>query len=376
MQALKTQSYPPLTHASLPSISPSAARALASRPLREVAKEALRKITSELGAEIGSDLQIHAALQTRRLTGDELKLRAQSLPLLFECAATGEPLLLEIETPIASAMIERLSGGEGCPSLPGPLHEAELAAVSFLALIALHAARTEPLLEELLAVRLAETGGGAEATRRFGQHRECVAVEIALELPRARGQARLILPATVLDRLCSRITGPEPAPSPELLARELGASLRIAAFSIGADELGALGAGDVLLLPAVRRDDGSLAGAAELRFGSFCLRGSLSGFEFTLASVEDATSAEVAMTSTVPAVPPPLPVELKIELGQVRVPISTLAAIEPGSLLRLGTTLSDQVTVLLGDAPFARAELVDVNGELGARVLELIGAGR
>ena len=69
---------------------------------------------------------------------------------------------------------------------------------------------------------------------------------------------------------------------------------------------------------------------------------------------------------------PPLPVEVEIELSRVMLPLSELAAIKPGALLPLRINPSEPVLLRVGDRAVARAELVDIEGEVGARILCLL----
>lgn len=69
---------------------------------------------------------------------------------------------------------------------------------------------------------------------------------------------------------------------------------------------------------------------------------------------------------------PPLPVDVEIELTRVMVPLSELAALKPGALLPLHISANEPVLLRVGDRAVARAELVEIEGEVGARVLALL----
>jgi len=69
---------------------------------------------------------------------------------------------------------------------------------------------------------------------------------------------------------------------------------------------------------------------------------------------------------------PPLPVEVEIELTRLLLPLSELAGLKPGALLPLHINASEPVLLRVGDRAVARAELVDIEGEVGARILTLL----
>lgn len=66
-----------------------------------------------------------------------------------------------------------------------------------------------------------------------------------------------------------------------------------------------------------------------------------------------------------------LPVDVEIELARIRVPLSQLAVLRPGGVLPLHINAAQTVTIRIGDKAVARAELVEIEGEIGARVLSL-----
>ncbi len=67
------------------------------------------------------------------------------------------------------------------------------------------------------------------------------------------------------------------------------------------------------------------------------------------------------------------PVVLRIELGSVSLNAGDLAALKPGDVLETGKRLGEAVTLRVGGRAIARGDLVDVEGELGVRIRELVG---
>lgn len=66
-----------------------------------------------------------------------------------------------------------------------------------------------------------------------------------------------------------------------------------------------------------------------------------------------------------------VPVELCIELTRLLLPISELATLRPGAIMPLAINVTQPVTLRLGDRTVARAELVDIEGQVGARILTM-----
>lgn len=70
--------------------------------------------------------------------------------------------------------------------------------------------------------------------------------------------------------------------------------------------------------------------------------------------------------------PASVPLDVEVELTRLRVTLAELSQLKPGALFPLRIGVSDPVTLRVGDRAVARAELVDIDGEVGARVLSLL----
>lgn len=65
------------------------------------------------------------------------------------------------------------------------------------------------------------------------------------------------------------------------------------------------------------------------------------------------------------------PVQLTVELARLSVPLGELASLAPGAVLRTGRPLGEPVQLRAGDRVIGQGELVEVEGELGVRLLDL-----
>lgn len=67
-----------------------------------------------------------------------------------------------------------------------------------------------------------------------------------------------------------------------------------------------------------------------------------------------------------------IPVTLTAELARFTVPYVELATLGVGDVLRTGRPITELVTLRAGTRTIANAELVDVDGELGVRILQIV----
>ena len=67
------------------------------------------------------------------------------------------------------------------------------------------------------------------------------------------------------------------------------------------------------------------------------------------------------------------PILLSVEMARFSLPLETLASLRPGEILRTGRHVGDRVALRAGDRIIAMGELVDVDGEVGVRILQLGG---
>lgn len=65
------------------------------------------------------------------------------------------------------------------------------------------------------------------------------------------------------------------------------------------------------------------------------------------------------------------PLVVRIEVGQVSMPAREWGALKPGDVIGTGRRLAEPVLLRAGGQVLARGELVNLEGELAVRVLEL-----
>ncbi len=328
-----------------------------------------------LEAQLGTQLSAQANI-LESVFGLDRHLAPDAAFALFELDAGGGVAVLEIEKPLLGAALERLSGGAGRLTPVTKLTRIEVAAFGFLALVALQAVRTDALVEELFAPRLKAVNPSIAEVMELADLRvPQVGVRIALKIGSAEGQARLFLPARLLQAAVE--SQPLPAPG-SLPAKVLQASLRVRTFAtklqLDLDELRGLQPGDVVLLDGLSLSAGALHGAVRLQSRTFELFGALGteGFTHSRAQArkfpqEDSMSKPVAQDEAAS-----LPVEVEVELTRLSLTVAELATLRPGAILPLRINGSDPVMLRVGDIAVARAELVEIEGEVGARILSVL----
>ncbi|MBI5513730.1 MAG: FliM/FliN family flagellar motor switch protein [Deltaproteobacteria bacterium] len=187
----------------------------------------------------------------------------------------------------------------------------------------------------------------------------------------------------VLCTPAESLGAPPLVPPPEKALERLGDltlrfSVTIARDTLGARTVASLVPGDALLCDSVRWGGTGLTGTGSVRLGAVELPVRLDAGGVTvdgaLAPCRRALVVDEPVTdpSERTAVLSSLPVEVTVEIAQGAVTVGELAAWRPGAVVTLGTRLGEAVVVRAGGRLIARGELVDVEGEVGVRLTELL----
>lgn len=280
------------------------------------------------------------------------------LAVLFEDAASVRTALA-IDLALASVLVDRAMGGngeglEGTIAVPGEVERGILAYVfaRWMAGSGLHVAAVLTTGAALraampkararwpctIAIGSARGSGAFFAADRTLQHQK--------RLPRSMDDLRV---EVVVDGGIARLD---------------------------AQQLSQLARGDVVVLDAHRlvmgrtiegvvRLHGGVCGEARFEDGKLRIVSTWVGRARTEGRVDsDKKSLEKIGTA---------PVTLTLELARFTLPLSELAALAPGEVVRVGRKIGEHVELRAGDRTIASGELVDVDGEIGVRVLEVAG---
>ena len=88
------------------------------------------------------------------------------------------------------------------------------------------------------------------------------------------------------------------------------------------------------------------------------------------AEPETASSAHAQAAEPANALLHDAPIELCVELARFTLPLEQLLALRAGEVWSTGRAIGEVVYLSAGGRKVARGELVDVDGEVGVRILE------
>jgi len=340
-------------------------------------QRALRGVCEALTRELGCEVRVDArVLESVVMPASGLAHTAAFA--WVDLSATGGTAVLELEPPVLFAVLERLSGSGAKPGPLTGLTRLEEASFAFLGLSVLYALRDHEELQRRFSPRLTGvTMSRTDTLARLDARQRHLGVELTVTVGRTTAGGRLLLPAKVLDGAWKDLgVERDEAIASEVLAARVEASCRAGCSSLSHEAWDALGSGDVVLFEGLRWEGRGLCGTARLVLRGFELRGEWSPRGFSLHRAHPRGVLQerdmVTQVNERSEGMPPLPVEVEIELTRFMLPLSELATLKPGALLPLRISASEPVLLRVGDRPVARAELVDIEGEVGARILCLL----
>jgi type III secretion system YscQ/HrcQ family protein len=294
----------------------------------------------------------------------------------------GARIAIEIEPRLAAIVIDRMLGGTGedAPRDPGVLTDVERGVLAYaLAGLLARAAGGELRIGSIVTspAALAYALGEGDLFCWPGR------VRIGSD----SGIVRAWIPESVAFR-----ADPRQAPGPHSVALAtlpLCIVLEAGRATLRAGDIGALSPGDVVVLDeAPLRSDGrgELRGEvrARVRGGSACWICEVAEGRLVVRSIETgrptATRRENGTMASQESNENPealvrvaadVPVEVVVELARFEMPLAEIAALRPGEVLATGRAIGSRVVLRAGDRSIASGELVEIEGEIGVRVLTL-----
>lgn len=324
-----------------------------------------------ISEQLGAQLTLKGELTPTWLNPFEGLSRFSAFAL-FDLTAVGTIACLEVDALTLGGMLSRLAGSPQKLALPLDFTRLEEAAFGWVLLLALEAMRGNALLEQLFAPRLMSIHTDRSAALgKLDCRKRHLSFHVRPELEGTRGILRLIVPALAVERACHSVEEAMPETlDASVAAARIPARVMVGAAPLSLTDVGSLNVGDVVLFDGMKLSAGVICGPARLESRTFEVSGSVAadGFTFNQARTR-AITEESSMAKDVAN--PALPVEVEIELTRLLMPVAELATLKPGAVLPLHINAAQPVTLRIGDRAIAKAEIVEIDGELGARILSM-----
>ncbi len=289
-------------------------------------------------------------------------------------------MLLLVESALAVSVVARALDRTP-PVFSRDAEESPALAGAFGAVVATAARR----VSSSEAFRVASTGSASELAARLpGAAVDWGVIGLTVMVGDDAHVARLIVSTRV-------VAAPEPSWNRTRL-RSLGAtplSLPLVAttFEARATDVASLVPGDALVTPKWPLTAGTQGGwvgslwlaAPAGAMGMTCvvsddgrlvLRGEAEALWIREAEMDESeeSSALVAAVGDVPVV-------VRVEIGEARMAAREWADLERGDVIALGRKIGERVILRIGGVPVATGELVQVDGDVGVRVVERLNLG-
>jgi flagellar motor switch/type III secretory pathway protein FliN len=288
----------------------------------------------------------------------------------------GGGALVEAEGSLVTAVVARVVRRAG-PALrdPGvPVSPAAAGAFGAVLAAGLRRANAGVALRVLAA-------GPADALEAdvAGARQDHVAITMTVLFGDDAHEARVVVPAGALNT-------PEGSPWGAIALEALGSaplSIPVVAHAVlaSAAELASLAPGDALLLEGwpLGRVTGALEGPVRLSppmsasgvtarlagDGRLVLAGDVEPLVVAEAQMSEATDRSGIIEAI-----GEVPVVVRVELGEATMLAREWAQLGKGDVVTLGRRVGEAVTLRVGGVPVARGELVEVDGEVGVRIVE------
>jgi type III secretion protein Q len=330
----------------------------------------LDRAQQALEALIGSPVRVRVR-STRPASEEPWLESAVALTIAPHGEATPPGLRLELEAPLATHVVARaLRWPPPVLAKPAAVTEGIAGAAAAIAAAVVRRSHADVALD----VRVAAAGP------REAPAEGAVVVMLAVIVGEEAFGARLVCARDALQR-----ARPADTWDAKHLARlgvvPLAIPVVACSVSLSVAEVAALGAGDVMVLPR-----GGLDASAPARKVSLCAPASEAGLTADLveghrivlrAEREHLGMTEEGMTegggrgALIEAIGD-VPVVVRVEIGEATLRAREWASAAPGDILALGRRVGEHVVLRIGGVPVARGELIDIDGEVGVRVVARI----
>lgn len=337
----------------------------ARQSVRDEAIAALAAATKALGDQLGHAVTAHARLLDGTLQPLQ-HLGRDSVYVVVELSNASAMALVEVEGPVVSYLLRLAAGSDARTVAITALTRIEAAALGWLALTVISGLRSVNAFDQRFSPRLVDlTMDRGQALRSIDAAVRHLAIELQLSGADPIGTARILVPSKLLQLAIQTAPLSEPPPAPPVVIdATITAETRFGRAQLLRADVGDLAPGDAIVFAGTQLVDGRLYGPARFLTRSFQLSGAL-GADGLVVSRANPLTPEKPMTAS-------LNVDVEIELTTIQLPIRQLGAIAPGAVLPLHINAAQTVTLRIDGKPVALAELVEVEGEIGARITAML----
>jgi type III secretion system YscQ/HrcQ family protein len=373
-----------------------------------------RTFLDEMGSLLEGYLKAPCAIavqetQTVARTNLGALLPAVGCLLVIGCAPGEHKILVDLDPSIATLAIDRLLGGNGEASrIQRALTEIEEGVLSFIILKALtfvhdawETGRELALTLDRFASRLEELQPIIDSEP--GYH----VLSLSLGVGKKVGYARILVPDTLITTRFQQALAQAGGPEAErrhmrtvfraLGERDVTARVEVAQLDLGPDDIAGLEEGDIVILEnhqLVLGPEG-LSGLAFVKLGTGRNGGLRTQIQsdgervrLVVAGIvvqEEPAESEMADGSEeqhdivddnlaeTEGLLRDVPAPVVVELGRIRMNTAQVIRLRQGQILRLPRGPNDPVDLVVNGKVFARGELIEVDGELGVRLLQVTG---
>lgn len=368
----------------------------------------------ELGQLLEGYLKAPCALsvqQTQTVTRVSLP---QLLPqvgvfLVVGCGASEHKLIVDLDPTLATLAIDRLLGGAGESSrMQRALTEIEEGILSFVLLKAMGFVHDGWETGAELALTLDRFASRLEDIQSIvdsepGYH----ALALSLAVGKKVGYVRILVPDSLITTRFQQLVQQSGGPELEqrrmrnafraLGERDVVGRVEVAQLDLGPDDIAGLETGDIVILEnhQLGLSPQGLTGNAFVKIGTGQNGGLRAQIEsdgersrLVIADIvvqEEPAEADMADSGeeggeqaedNLPETEGLLrdvPAPVVVELGRIRMNTAQVIRLRQGQILRLPRGPNDPVDLVVNGKVFARGELIEVDGELGVRLLQVTG---
>jgi type III secretion system YscQ/HrcQ family protein len=331
-------------------------------------------------------------------------------------APKEEKVIWEIDPVMATALVERLLGGKGEDiGMSRSFTDIERGVLTYGVLKIASAFQTSLQQGTEVAVRVEAIEHTIDSFRQYYQDDLAFhSLSIKATLGDVVGFSRVFVPHTLTAGAFSIPEEPENSEGywralRKNLARigEQWVPLRIqvATIDLGPDDIAALDVGDIVMIEnhQLQGTGESLNGQADVHFGrgkngvvrtQLLWRNGRCDVQISELALQEepqdmsdeqdipAEPAEVEEGGDIPATPVDniqeaggllrdVPAPVVVELGRLKMSTAQVIRLKAGQILRLGRSATDPVDLVVNNRIFARGELIEIDGELGVRLVQL-----